>query len=91
MIIRRIQKEDWTLLQSKNIIHRPHLDAYCEQVSLPNGKVFDEFYHLHFEPVVCVVAETEAGQLIMEVNTAMLSMRYSPRFRPASWKRVKIL
>lgn len=66
MIIRRIQKEDWTVLQSKNIIHRPHLDAYCEQVSLPNGKVFDEFYHLHFEPVVCVVAETEAGQLIME-------------------------
>lgn len=56
----------WKVLKSDNIIHRPHLDAYSEQVELPNGKVFDEFYHLHFDPVVCIVAETEEGQLIME-------------------------
>lgn len=55
--------EDIEILQ-----HHPsaHLDAYSEQVELPNGKVFDEFYHLHFDPVVCIVAETEDGQAIME-------------------------
>lgn len=56
----------WKVLESKNLIHRPHLDAYREKVQLPNGKIYDEFYHLHFSPVVCIVAETKDGQLLME-------------------------
>ena len=57
---------EWEVLSTQNIIHRPHLDAYCERVKLPNGKIYDEFYHLHFAPVVCIVAETPDGKLIME-------------------------
>lgn len=56
----------WKVLRSDNIIHRPHLDAYCEKVQLPDGRVFDDFYHLHFSPIVCVVAETPEGKLIVE-------------------------
>lgn len=56
----------WKVLSSKNLIHRPHLDAYREVVELPDGRVYDEFYHLHFAPVVCIVAETPDGKLLME-------------------------
>lgn len=56
----------WQVIASKNIIHRPHLDAYKEKVELPNGTVYDEFYHLHFSPVVCIVAETTDGKLLIE-------------------------
>ncbi len=56
----------WKVLSTDNIIHRPHLDAYRERVELPDGRVYDEFYHLHFSPVVCVVAETADGRLVME-------------------------
>lgn len=59
-------KMKWKLLKSDNIIHRPHLDVYREQVQLPNGKVFDDFYHLHFSPVVCIVAETTDGRILLE-------------------------
>ena len=56
----------WKVLSSENLIHRPHLDAYKEKVELPDGRIYDEFYHLHFSPVVCIVAETEDGKLLME-------------------------
>lgn len=56
----------WKVLSSENLIHRPHLDAYMEKVELPDGRIYDEFYHLHFSPVVCIVAETEDGKLLME-------------------------
>lgn len=56
----------WKVLASENLIHRPHLDAYKEKVQLPDGTVYDEFYHLHFSPVVCIVAETTDGKLILE-------------------------
>lgn len=56
----------WEVLSSENLIHRPHLDAYREKVELPNGRVYDEFYYLHFSPVVCIVAETPDGKLLME-------------------------
>lgn len=56
----------WKVLHQTNIVHRPHLDAYCEKVELPDGKIYDEFYRLHFSPVVCIVAETADGRLLME-------------------------
>lgn len=56
----------WCVIDSQNLIHRPHLDAYREKVELPNGRVYDEFYHLHFSPVVCIVAETATGRLLIE-------------------------
>lgn len=56
----------WKVLSSENLYHRPHLDAYKEEVELPDGRIYDEFYHLHFAPVVCIVAETPDGKLIME-------------------------
>lgn len=56
----------WKVLGRENIVHRPHLDAYKEKVQLPNGKVYDDFYLLHFSPVVCIVAETVDGKLILE-------------------------
>lgn len=68
--LREFQFDDdnmkWKVLASENLIHRPHLDAYREKVELPDGRVYDEFYHLHFSPVVCIVAETPDGKLIME-------------------------
>lgn len=56
----------WTVLESENLIHRPHLDVYKEKVALPDGRVYDDFYHLHFAPVVCIVAETEDGKILLE-------------------------
>ena len=56
----------WKVLSSENLIHRPHLDAYKEKVELPDGRIYDECYQLHFSPVVCIVAETEDGKLLME-------------------------
>lgn len=56
----------WQVIASENIIHRPHLDAYKEKVELPNGTAYDEFYHLHFSSVVCIVAETTDGKLLIE-------------------------
>lgn len=56
----------WKVLSKTNIIHRPHLDAYREKVELPDGKIYDEFYRLHFSPVVCIVAETDDGRLLIE-------------------------
>lgn len=56
----------WKVLSQENLIHRPHLDAYKEKVELPDGRIYDEFYHLHFGPVVCIVAETPDGKLLME-------------------------
>ena len=66
--IHKFDDEDmkWKVLSSENLIHRQHLDAYKERVELPNGRIYDEFYHLHFSPVVCIVAETVDGSLIME-------------------------
>jgi 8-oxo-dGTP pyrophosphatase MutT (NUDIX family)/ribosomal protein S18 acetylase RimI-like enzyme len=56
----------WNVLHSENIIHHPHLDAYHERVQLPNGTVYEDFYHLHFSPVVCIVAETTDGRILLE-------------------------
>lgn len=56
----------WRILQSDNIIHRPHLDVYKEKVELPSGKKYDDFYHLHYLPFVSIVAETRDGKLLIE-------------------------
>jgi GNAT superfamily N-acetyltransferase/8-oxo-dGTP pyrophosphatase MutT (NUDIX family) len=56
----------WTVLASENFIHRAHFNAFVEKVKLPDGKIYDNFYHLHFSPVVCIVAETTDGKLLLE-------------------------
>ncbi|MGI6232810.1 MAG: GNAT family N-acetyltransferase [Prevotella sp.] len=62
----RDSNRKWTVLTSENFIHRPYFDAFVEKVKLPGGKVYDDFYHLHFSPVVCIVAETADGKLLLE-------------------------
>lgn len=56
----------WKTLKAENIVHRAHLDAFRDTVQLPDGRVVEEFYRLHFAPVACVVAETTDGRLVME-------------------------
>lgn len=56
----------WKVMQSDNFFQDPHLDAFVEKVQLPDGRIYDRFYHLHFSPVVCIVAETTDGKLILE-------------------------
>ena len=57
---------NWTVIQSRSIISRPWLNASCDSVLLPSGITYDEFYKLHFPPVVCIIAETKDGKLIIE-------------------------
>lgn len=56
----------WTIMKSRTIIDRPWLHATCDSVLLPSGAVYDEFYKLHYTPVVCMVAETTDGKIILE-------------------------
>lgn len=56
----------WKVISSENIINEPHLDVFSDKVELPDGTIADKFYSLHYSPVVCIVAETTDGKLVME-------------------------
>ncbi len=63
----RTEKEmKWTVLETKQVYERPWLNASRDIVKLPNGKIYDEFYILHYPDFVNVIAIDTDGQIILE-------------------------
>lgn len=56
----------WKTISSKNLIERPWLNVRKDIVELPNGKVYDEYYVLHYPTWINVIAITEDGQYLLE-------------------------
>ena len=56
----------WKVLSSESIISRPWLNARRDRVQLPNNKIYDEYYVLHYPTWINVIAETVDGRLILE-------------------------
>lgn len=60
------EKMKWKVLTSETVLSRPWLHARRDKVQLPNGKIFDEYYVLHYPTWINVIAETSDGRLILE-------------------------
>lgn len=64
------QKNDapqkWIVTKSETLVERPWLNVRKDTVRLPDGKVCDEYYVLHYPTWVNVIAITEDGQFILE-------------------------
>ncbi len=56
----------WTTLESRTIIERPWMNARVERVQLPDGRVHEEYYILHYPKWINVIAITEDGRMILE-------------------------
>ena len=56
----------WTVLRTEHIIDRPWLNVNKDIVQLPNGKIYDEFYIMHFPEFVNIIAITKDGHFILE-------------------------
>lgn len=63
----RTDKEmEWELLDSETVVKRPWLNVTKDRVRLPNGRVHDEYYVLHYPDWVNVIALTTDGMMILE-------------------------
>ena len=60
-----MEKQKWTILDSRYIIRRPWLTARCDTVQLPDGRINDEYYILEYPGWVNVIAITEDGRYLM--------------------------
>lgn len=56
----------WKIRKSESLIQCPWLTVRKDTVELPNGKVYDDFYVLHYPTWINVIAITEEGQFILE-------------------------
>lgn len=56
----------WTTLSTECLISRPWLSVRRDKVRLPDGRVNNEYYVLHYPDWINVIAETRDGMLIME-------------------------
>lgn len=56
----------WKLRSSENLFNRPWLNVRRDAVELPNGKVYDEYYVLHYPTWINVIAITDKGEFIIE-------------------------
>lgn len=56
----------WKTLESDVIIDRPWLQARRDRVQLPNGKVHEEYYVLHYPTWINVIAITCDGMMVLE-------------------------
>lgn len=56
----------WKVLSSTSIFNRPWLNVQRDSVQLPNGKVYDEYYVLHYPTWINVIAITDEGKFIIE-------------------------
>lgn len=55
----------WETLSSHYIIKRPWLTARRDEVKLPNGTVYPEYYVLEYPDWINVVARTKDGKYVM--------------------------
>ena len=59
----------WKTLRSKMIVSRPPwLNVRHDEVELPDGRINPEFYVLEYPDWVNVIAITEAGEYVMEMQ-----------------------
>lgn len=65
-VMRTDEEMKWKTISSEYIIRRPWLTARCEKVMLPDGRIHDEYYVLHYPAWVNVIAETDDGSIILE-------------------------
>ncbi len=56
----------WKVLRSEPVIERPWLHVKKDTVQLPTGKVYDEYYVLHYPAWINVIATTKSGEMILE-------------------------
>ena len=56
----------WKVLSTENLISRPWLNVDRDRVQLPDGRIHDEYYVLHYPTWINVIAETVDGKLILE-------------------------
>ncbi len=56
----------WKILRSEKLIERPWMNVRRDSVELPNGKVYDEYYVLHYPTWVNVIAITKDGKFLLE-------------------------
>lgn len=57
--------EKWKVLKSEYLHRRPWLTVRRDEVELPSGMVFDEYYVLEYPTWVNVIALTEEGRFVM--------------------------
>ena len=70
----------WSTLSSEQLINRPWLKARRDTVKLPNGKVYDEYYVLSYPTWINVIAETEDGELILDVSIDTVLVLFQRRY-----------
>lgn len=59
----------WTTLESETIISRPPwLSVRHDKVRLPDGRINPEFYVLQYPDWVNVIAITDEGKFVMEIQ-----------------------
>lgn len=56
----------WKVISTENVYNRPWLNARRDCVQLPNGKIYDEYYVLHYPTWINVIAITEEGDFLLE-------------------------
>lgn len=56
----------WRTLHSEYLIRRPWLTARRDEVQLPDGRVYDEYYVLEYPDWINVIAITDDGRYILE-------------------------
>ena len=56
----------WTVLGTEHLIERPWLNVNRDKVRLPNGKVYDEYYIMHYPEFVNIIALTTERKIILE-------------------------
>ncbi len=63
-----MKKEKWDILESEYLIRRPWLTARLDKVRLPDGRINPEHYVLEYPDWVNVIAITEEGKFVMELQ-----------------------
>lgn len=64
--MRSDEEMKWKIVSSETLIERPWLTARCDKVMLPDGRIHQEYYVLHYPTWINVIAETTDGKIILE-------------------------
>jgi len=58
---------EWETIESKEIFAAPPwIKLFVEQVKLPHGRIIDDYHQIQLGDHVAIVAQTEAGKVLME-------------------------
>ena len=56
----------WSIRSSEQLFSRPWLNVRRDEVELPNGTLYNEYYVLHYPTWINVIAITDKGEFILE-------------------------